>query len=134
MLIIYRSDSIRYGNLFYSERIDGEWTALTKFPHPINSRYLESGATISANGKELYFLSNSNKLFAVFTFFLSSFDNCAKENRLDISITNNDIRSRILIYLCMFINSLQILDLLYSLIYYFHILLPLLFGGQLHFL
>jgi len=58
ILIVYRSDSVRYGNLFYSDLIDGEWTALKKFPHPINTQYLESSATISADGKELYFSSN----------------------------------------------------------------------------
>ncbi|MBN4081703.1 PD40 domain-containing protein, partial [bacterium AH-315-C07] len=44
-------------NLYYSTFIDGEWEEPKKLGSNINSAYDESGLSISANGKHLYFTS-----------------------------------------------------------------------------
>lgn len=55
-LIIYRSEN--GGDLFLSEKENGEWSSFEAFPKPINSRFHESSAHISKDGKRLYFVSD----------------------------------------------------------------------------
>lgn len=58
MLLVYREDP-ECGNLYYSDLIDScIWSPLKKFPAPINSSANETHATISADGKVIYFTSD----------------------------------------------------------------------------
>ncbi|MFW5851447.1 MAG: hypothetical protein ACOCWB_04415 [Bacteroidota bacterium] len=58
MMLVYREDADG-GNLYYSDLIDSSvWSPLKKFPKPINSSANETHATISADGKIMYFTSD----------------------------------------------------------------------------
>lgn len=57
-LFIYRDEGPKIGNIFYSELQGDKWSAPVKMPEPINSRYVESHASISSDDNELYFTSN----------------------------------------------------------------------------
>jgi outer membrane protein OmpA-like peptidoglycan-associated protein len=57
-LFIYRDEGPKIGNIFYSELQGDKWSAPVKMPEPVNSRYVESHASISADDNELYFTSN----------------------------------------------------------------------------
>lgn len=58
MLLVYREDN-GVGNLYYSDLIDSNvWSPLKKFPEPINTEHNESHATISADGRVMYFTSD----------------------------------------------------------------------------
>jgi tetratricopeptide (TPR) repeat protein len=56
-LFVYRSDGFD-GNLYYSSRTDDKWAKLTKLNEHINTKYWESHASLSPDGKILYFTSN----------------------------------------------------------------------------
>jgi len=56
-LFIYRNDDF-VGNLYHSRYINGKWTPLKKLNDNINTKYWESHASISKDGKSLYFSSN----------------------------------------------------------------------------
>ncbi len=57
-LFVYRSDSVKYGNIFVCDREEEGWSAPQKMPSPINTKYWEGSASITPNGKVLYFASN----------------------------------------------------------------------------
>lgn len=57
VLFIYKVDNYD-GNIFSSEFVNGEWTPIRKLNSNINTKYYESHASISADGKKLYFTSN----------------------------------------------------------------------------
>ena len=56
-MFIYRNDDY-IGNLYHSRLVDGRWTPLKKLNDHINTKYWESHAAISPDGKTLYFTSN----------------------------------------------------------------------------
>ncbi len=56
-MFIYRNDDF-IGNLYSSRLINGKWTALKKLNENINTRFWESHASLSKDGKTLYFSSN----------------------------------------------------------------------------
>jgi len=56
-IFVYRSDGYD-GNIYSSKFIDGKWTKLQKLNDHINTKYWESHASISSDGKVLYFTSN----------------------------------------------------------------------------
>jgi tetratricopeptide (TPR) repeat protein len=56
-IFVYRSDGYD-GNIYSSKFIDGKWTKLEKLNDNINTKFWESHASISADGKFLYFTSN----------------------------------------------------------------------------
>jgi tetratricopeptide (TPR) repeat protein len=56
MILYYDEDYI--GNLYYSRFEEGRWLPAEKMGEPINTRYWESHACFSADGKTLYFTSN----------------------------------------------------------------------------
>lgn len=60
-LYVYRSDSVLWGNIFECRLRGYNWGRLKKLPAPINSKYLESNASISSEGDKLYFTSNRPK-------------------------------------------------------------------------
>jgi len=56
-MYIYRNDDF-IGNLYISRLVNGKWTPLEKLNDNINTRFWESHASISRDGKTLYFSSN----------------------------------------------------------------------------
>src|SRR6056297_1609365 len=56
-LYLYREDELD-GNIYVSYFEDGQWSNIKKLGENINTKYWESHATISADGKKLYFVSN----------------------------------------------------------------------------
>lgn len=57
-LFIYRSDSVKYGNIFACSLEGNEWGRPVKLPEPINTKYWEGSCSINPDGNELYFASN----------------------------------------------------------------------------
>ncbi len=56
-LFVYRSDGFD-GNIYYSYKTADKWTKLEKLNDNINTKYWESHASLSPDGKTLYFTSN----------------------------------------------------------------------------
>jgi tetratricopeptide (TPR) repeat protein len=56
-LYVYRSDNFD-GNLYVSKYRSGKWSKLEKLNGNINTKYWESHASLSKDGKTLYFTSN----------------------------------------------------------------------------
>lgn len=58
-LFVYRSDGFD-GNIYYSFRTEDKWSKLEKLNSNINTKFWESHASLSPDGKTLYFTSNRN--------------------------------------------------------------------------
>jgi hypothetical protein len=56
-LYLYKNDNYD-GNIYISNLVNGSWTPIKKLNKNINTKYFESHASISADGKKLYFTSN----------------------------------------------------------------------------
>lgn len=57
-LLVYLNNEALAGDICVSRRdADGMWSAATPLPRPINSSYFEGSATVSGDGKYLYFVS-----------------------------------------------------------------------------
>jgi Tol biopolymer transport system component len=56
-LYLYKND-IYDGNIFVSNLVKGVWTPIKKLNKNINTKFYESHASVSADGKKLYFTSN----------------------------------------------------------------------------
>jgi hypothetical protein len=56
-LFVYRSDNFD-GNIYVSHYRNGKWSKLEKLNNNINTKYWESHASLSKDGKTLYFTSN----------------------------------------------------------------------------
>jgi hypothetical protein len=56
-LFLYKKDN-EDGNIYSSNYIDGKWSAIKKLGKNINTKFYESHASISPDGKKLYFASN----------------------------------------------------------------------------
>ncbi len=56
-LFLYKTDNYD-GAIYSSNYIDGAWTPIKKLNKNINTKFYESHASISADGKKLYFTSN----------------------------------------------------------------------------
>jgi hypothetical protein len=56
-LLLYKTDNFD-GNIYSSEYVDGVWTPIKKLNKNINTKFYESHASISADGKKIYFTSN----------------------------------------------------------------------------
>ncbi len=57
ILILYKTDNYD-GNIYSSEYKNDRWTPIKKLNKNINTKFYESHASISADGKKLYFTSN----------------------------------------------------------------------------
>jgi len=57
-LFIYKDEGTKDGNIYFSELKGDKWSVPVKMPEPINTKYVESHASLSADGNELYFTSN----------------------------------------------------------------------------
>jgi tetratricopeptide (TPR) repeat protein len=56
-LFIYKNDNYD-GNIYSSQLVNGTWTPIKKLNKNINTKFYESHASVSADGKKLYFTSN----------------------------------------------------------------------------
>ncbi|MDB4834979.1 hypothetical protein OAH12_00150 [Cyclobacteriaceae bacterium] len=56
-LIVYKNNHHGTGDLYYTLREDSLWSDLVKLPDGINTKYFESGASISHDKKTLFFTS-----------------------------------------------------------------------------
>ena len=56
-LFLYKTDNYD-GAIYSSNYVNGTWTPIKKLNNNINTKYYESHAAISADGKKLYFTSN----------------------------------------------------------------------------
>jgi tetratricopeptide (TPR) repeat protein len=56
-LFLYKTDNYD-GAIYSSKFVDGAWTPIKKLNRNINTKFYESHAAISADGKKLYFTSN----------------------------------------------------------------------------
>jgi tetratricopeptide (TPR) repeat protein len=59
LLFLYKEDNYD-GNIYSAEYSNGKWTPIKKLNKNINTKYYESHASVSADGKKLYFTSNRN--------------------------------------------------------------------------
>ena len=56
-LFLYKNDNFD-GNIYSSKYVNESWTPIVKLNRNINTKYYESHASVSADGKRLYFTSN----------------------------------------------------------------------------
>jgi hypothetical protein len=56
-LYLYKNDNFD-GNIYSSKYVNDKWTPITKLNENINTKYYESHASVSSDGKKLYFTSN----------------------------------------------------------------------------
>ncbi|MDD2550006.1 MAG: OmpA family protein [Bacteroidales bacterium] len=56
-IFLFKNDN-GIGNIYTSKRINGQWQRAQKMGKPINSRFWETSASISADGQFLFFSSN----------------------------------------------------------------------------
>lgn len=56
-LFLYKNDNYD-GNIYSTQLVDGTWTPIKKLNKNINTKFYEAHASISADGKKLYFSSN----------------------------------------------------------------------------
>lgn len=73
VLYLYKTDNFD-GNIYSSQYIDGVWTPITKLNRNINTKYYESHAAISPDGKRLYFTSNREGGYGGLDIYLSEKD------------------------------------------------------------
>jgi hypothetical protein len=59
-LFLYKNDNYD-GNIYSSSYINGNWTPIKKLNKNINTKFYESHADISSDGKKLYFTSNRDE-------------------------------------------------------------------------
>ena len=58
VLILYRNNHHGTGDLYLSSLDGNSWSEPVKLPDGINTKYLENSASVSADGKRLFFTSN----------------------------------------------------------------------------
>lgn len=73
ILFLYKTDNYD-GNIFSSEYKNGSWAPVKKLNRNINTKYYESHASISADGKRLYFTSNREGGFGGLDIYISEKD------------------------------------------------------------
>lgn len=75
-MLLYRGD--RSGNIYESELIGEDWSEPVKMPEPINSKKHESSASISPDGRTIYFISNRKKGQGGLDIWMSHMDKSGK--------------------------------------------------------
>jgi tetratricopeptide (TPR) repeat protein len=68
------SDYDFVGNIYVSRLVDGEWTPVEKLNENINTKYWESHAAVSPDGKKLYFSSNRKEGYGGLDLYVSELD------------------------------------------------------------
>ena len=72
-LLLYKTDNYE-GNIYESRFADGKWSNVVKLNDNINTKYWESHATLSSDGKKLYFTSNRKESLGGLDIFVSERD------------------------------------------------------------
>ncbi len=73
-LYLFKNDNYD-GNLYVTRFINGKWSAIEKLNRNINTRFYESHAAISSDGKKLYFTSNREGGLGELDLWVSEKDN-----------------------------------------------------------
>jgi hypothetical protein len=73
LLFLYKVDNFD-GNIYSSELVNGEWTPIKKLNKNVNTKFYESHASISADGKKLYFTSNRDGGLGGLDIYVSELD------------------------------------------------------------
>lgn len=68
------SDYDFVGNIYVSRLVDGQWTPVVKLNENINTKYWESHASESPDGKKLYFSSNRRDGYGGLDIYVSELD------------------------------------------------------------
>ncbi len=79
-IYVYRSDEFD-GNIYVSKLIEGTWSRLEKLNDNINTKFWESHASVSADGKMLYFTSNRDNGYGGLDIYTSIRDNKNNNNK-----------------------------------------------------
>lgn len=72
-LFLYKED-MEDGNIYSSKFVDGTWTSIKKLNGNINTKFFESHASISSDGKKLYFTSNRGSNGSDLDIYVSEID------------------------------------------------------------
>ncbi len=73
LMFLYKTDNYD-GNIYSSTYENGNWTPVKKLNANINTRFFESHASVSADGKRLYFSSNRDGGFGGLDIYVSEKD------------------------------------------------------------
>jgi len=73
IFFLYKTDNYD-GNIYSSEYSEGNWTPLKKLNGNINTRFYESHASVSSDGKRLYFTSNRDGGYGGLDIYMSEMD------------------------------------------------------------
>ncbi len=73
-LFLYKTDNFD-GNIYSSNFVDDSWTAVVRLNRNINTKFYESHASVSADGKRLYFTSNRESGLGGLDIYVSEKDN-----------------------------------------------------------
>jgi len=73
-LFLYKNDGYD-GNIYSSNLVDGTWTPIKKLNKNINTKFYESHASVSSDGKKLYFTSNRDGGAGSLDIYVSEKDN-----------------------------------------------------------
>ena len=73
LLLLYKSDDYN-GNIYVSRNVDGQWIPPEKLNDNINTKYWESHACFSRDGKNLYFTSNRKGTNGGLDIYVAQFD------------------------------------------------------------
>ncbi len=72
-MLLYRIDTYD-GNIYQSKFEDGSWSGVTKLNNNINTKYWESHATMTRDGRRIYFTSNRRESIGGLDIFMSERD------------------------------------------------------------
>lgn len=72
-LLLYKTDNYD-GAIYSSKYVDGKWTPIKKLNKNINTKFYESHASFSSDGKKLYFASNREGGFGNLDIYVSELD------------------------------------------------------------
>ncbi len=90
-LFIYRSSRKDPGDIYYSTRNGNQWSEPVRLDAPINSKHLETHASLSPDGNLLYFTSDRNKGKGGLDIYVAEKDDDGKwSNVQNIGILNTD--------------------------------------------
>ncbi len=73
VLYLYKTDNFD-GNIYSAEYVNGSWNPIKKLNKNINTRFYESHAAISSDGKKLYFTSNRDGGYGGLDIYVSGID------------------------------------------------------------
>jgi hypothetical protein len=92
-LYIYRSDKYD-GNIYVSRYINKRWSPIVKLNENINTKYWESHASLSSDGKTLYFTSNRKGGYGGLDIFKATRSDTNLNDWGDVQILGPEINSK----------------------------------------